>query len=151
MQLGQLPGGCIEELTEELQPVLGAGLDSAQTKMFKAAQKQRCEEGNSREELQKPCSFVKYAIIEKKKKSSWKSTYKNASPFPLCRLRVLLYSSNNTSETSLKHSLDAATSGLAGWLSREGHLLWGLTTPSTPRACPHSGRGSDFSESHNCA
>ena len=66
MQLGQLPGGCIEELTEELQPVLGAGLDSAQTKMFKAAQKQRCEEGNSREELQKPCSFVKYAIIEKK-------------------------------------------------------------------------------------
>lgn len=48
-------------------PVLGACLDSAQTKIFKAAQKQRGEKGNSIEELQKPCSFVKVQLRKKKK------------------------------------------------------------------------------------
>lgn len=67
-------------------PVLGACLDSAQTKIFKAAQKQRGEKGNSIEELQKPCSFVKVQL-RKKKKFSWKSIYQNEPlrflPYPL--------------------------------------------------------------------
>lgn len=78
-------------------PVLGACLDSAQTKMFKAAQEHRGEEGNSTEELRKSCSFVKSSITEEKK--VFLEVYQNEP------LRFLPYPLNNTSETSLQYTL----------------------------------------------
>lgn len=124
-------GGGHRGAHRSLGPGLGAWLDSAQSKLFKAAQKQRREVGSSIEELQKPHSFVKSTI--KKQKSYWKSHMSEWQPFPSL-------STTWDSYLLLQQHL---------WDKSSGPLLWGLTLDQ-PQS-PHSGRGTGSSQSHNCA